>query len=309
MVLSIRKSVSITHILQVRHYATSGDYRRERQAQIDPHIKAGLPPWPKSKLPSPKELFDFDTLNDINFKNDIKNKYQKYVKIYHPDVSLKLEIKFEGKVLTKEELRQRFDQISSAYEILRDPVKRSAYWRYENSNWSQVHRNNARHKAATGGGTAYQLRATYERYRQASKTAGYGYQDDEAFWTAGSWEDYYRMKHKREPPTAEEIEKNKYKILAGVIAVATISTVLQYLRAVKKTEEFHAETAYLNKEANADLKGSRNNYEFGTGQLDRMERFLVLRRFNFFDRGDMDKHQDMKNEQDKIMRGLQAGVN
>ncbi|CAH2351496.1 j domain-containing protein 1 [[Candida] railenensis] len=282
-------------LLGLRAYSSSADLPNRKKSTTDPHIRLGLPPWPDSVNPSPKEIFGFDTMNIPDFDVFIKRKYQTYVKVYHPDVSSKYEITHRNdEVLTVESKRQRYDQITSAYNILRDPQRRHAYWRFENSttNYSQRPRPQAS-----------QSEASFQRFRQASaRRTAYSYQNDEAFWQAATWEDYYKMKYKREPPTAEEIEKNKYKILAGVLAVGFISAILQYLYALKRTDDFHAEQALMNLRASDNLEGSKKNYDYGTGsQGDRLKRFLLSRRFNFMDKGDIETSTRMKEEEEKIM--------
>lgn len=278
----------------LRSYSTS-EFPGKKKIHQDPHIRLGLPPWPDSVNPSPKEIFGFDSMNMLDFDLFLKRKYQTYVKVYHPDVSAKYEIVHKDNgVLTPEMKRQRYDQISSAYNILRDPQRRHAYWRFENSTTNYTQRPRA---------NASQLEASFHRFRQASaKRSAYSYQNDEAFWQAATWEDYYKMKYKREPPTAEEIEKNKYKILGVVLAVGFMSAVLQYLYALKRTDEFHAEQALMNLKSLNDLEASGKNYDYGAPtQGDRVRRFLLLRRFNFMDKGDMERSTRMKEEDDQIM--------
>lgn len=291
-----RKSPFISRY--IRFYATSGDLRRDRFAKLDPHTKFGLPPWPNSNNPSPKELFSFETLNTPDFDLRVKRIYQSYVKIYHPDVSKNVEIMdpVSNLPLTAELKRQRFDQVSNCYNILRDPLRRNAYWRFENSstNYSQSTRS-ARPQT--------QLESSFQRYRKAAAgNRAYNFQNDEAFWKAATWEDYYRMRHKKEPPTAEEIEKNKYKILACVVFIGFLSTALQYIVAAKRTDDFHTQQALMNLKQEDHLNGSRNNFDYGEGsQPDRLKRFLILRRFNFFDKGDYEKHAKMKLEEEEIL--------
>ena len=51
------------------------------------------------------------------------------MKIYHPDTSLS--IQYKGGEMTAEMKRKRFDMIQEAYDILKNPRRRTAYNRYQ----------------------------------------------------------------------------------------------------------------------------------------------------------------------------------
>jgi hypothetical protein len=291
----------LTRAHVVRDYATSGDFRKERLERMDPHAKYGIHPWPQSNNPSPKEIFGFRDLNSPDFDKNIKRMYQNYVKIYHPDVSAKLPIhNAEGQLLSAELKRQRYDQIANAYNILRDPHRRHAYWRFENStsNYSQ---------SARSARPMTQLESSFQRFRQATANKkAHNYMNNEAFWQAATWEDYYRMRHKREPPSAEEIERSKYRILAAVLVVGFLLALLQYMLALKRTDNYYAEQALMNLQANNQIEDSKRNLNYGEEQPDRLKRFLLLRRFNYIDKGDVAMSARMKQEEEKILRAMEA---
>lgn len=185
------------------------------------HERHELGPWPKSKSPTPQEIFallnkEFG-LSHLEFQKILKPKYNKYLKIYHPDIINKHEIYNEkGVLMTPEMKRSRFDTIQKAYEVLKDPKKRLAYGRSVTTDFSQYSKDGD----------------SFENFRRANAhRKQYDYKNDEQFWQAGTWEDYYNMKFNRSPPTKEEFDKNKYKILAGVIVVMCITTTIQLLLA------------------------------------------------------------------------------
>lgn len=122
----------------------------------------------------------------------------------------------KGVLMTPEMKRSRFDTIQKAYEVLKDPKRRLAYGRSVTTDFSQYSKHDS----------------SFENYRRANAhRKQYNFENDEQFWQAGTWEDYYKMRYNRAPPTKEEFDKNKYKILAGVLVVMCITTTIQVLLA------------------------------------------------------------------------------
>lgn len=114
------------------------------------------------------------------------------------------------------------------------------------------------------------------------------------------------MRHKREPPSAEEIERSKYRILAAVLVVGFLLALLQYMLALKRTDNYYAEQALMNLQANNQIEDSKRNLNYGEEQPDRLKRFLLLRRFNYIDKGDVAMSARMKQEEEKILRAMEA---
>lgn len=245
----------------VRHYATSSD-------SVNYHEKYGLHPWPKGKDPNPNEVFDITDselglpINDLN--KILKDKYVKYIKIYHPDVSKNIVIHdHNDNILTNEMKRIRFDQIKNSYDILRDPKRRISYRNFRQTSWNN-------YKPETSNFNAYRMANAHRKK--------YDFKHDEQFWQAGTWEDYYHMRFKRDPPTQEELDKNKYKILACVVLVCVLSGVLQTMLAVDRTNERLRQVNLSNLKSLKDLKASQENYGEGLSSLERLRRFLLFRR-------------------------------
>lgn len=237
------------------------------------HHKYSLPPWPKGKDPTPYEIFHIEesekSLSTLEFNKVIKARYMKYVKVYHPDVSKHTEIldRKTGRVFTSERKRYRFDMIVNAYEILKDPKRRLAYRKYDEALWQNY--DPKKHEG------------TFNAYRQANAHRGqYGFGKDETFWHAATWEDYYRMKHGRAPPSMEELEKNKWKILWAVLAVMTLTGTVQTMWALDRANEYVRSLNMRHNLAAEQYERARDNYGEGDGQLDRVKRFLVNRRAN-----------------------------
>lgn len=126
---------------------------------------------------------------------------------------------------------------------------------------------------------------------------------DEEFWLAGTWEDYYKMKYNRAPPTKEELEKNKYKILAGVLLVALLAFSLQIMLALDRTNEYLLQSRLTNLQVMEDLQHSTDNYGDGLQPLDRMRRFLISRRSTLLmkEKGDIVDDTDLKNQDDELL--------
>lgn len=228
----------------------------------DHHTKFELPPWPKSKDPAPVDIFHLSTndfkLSQRDFNKHIKTIYNKYLKIYHPDILNQQSIYDENqKLMTDPMKRARFDSIQQAYEILRDPKRRVAYSRSQNTSWESYSK----------------TQSSFDAYRMANAhRKQYDFKQDEDFWKAGTWEDYYNMKYGRAPPTQEEFDKNKYKILIGVLTIAAITTSIQLMLAF---ENYNNTKYQLQLQDLALMQDSNNNYNL-RGELN--TRFSSIRR-------------------------------
>lgn len=269
----------------LRCYATASD-------PVDHHSKYNLHPWPLSKKPTPYEIFAINTKNEnlstLEFNKILKKVYSNYVKIYHPDISNNIEILDQNKKpLTSQMKRDRFDQIMAAYDLLKDPRRRIAYNRYNSTTWE----------------TTYNPQAgSFEAYRLANAhRKKYDFHNDEQFWQAGTWEDYYNMRFQRKPPTKEELEKNKYKILAGVLAVTTLVFSLQMMLSFNKSKEMKRQLALSNLKSMQELQRSSDNYGLDTTRFLRLKRFLLQRRSSFINADDVDLEQ-LKDEDRKLLR-------
>lgn len=272
-----------------RRYATSSKRR------ID-HSHFGLSKWPKSKAPSPHEIFGMDASesaysNRHEFDKALKSTYKKLVKLYHPDLSVNHEVIENDLELLAGTKRQRFEEVQKAYEVLKDPRKRIAQRRYENTSFRDF----------KPGQTS-----SFEAYRMANAhRRQYSYEQDPHFWHAATWEDYYKAKWGRRPPTREEFEKNKWKILYRVLAVAAVAFVLQVMMALERAEEYNRQARITSLHARAGLDNAYNNYDEGTLRFQRIRRFLLYRRLGLPDRDDIKAKQE---ENDMLTRYAQQQV-
>lgn len=249
------------------------------------HGHYDLHAWPKTKQPSPNEIFNMYShpANRSEFEKDIKATYQKFVKLYHPDVCALHDIMENGKVLLVEQKRQRFDQVQNAYEILKSPSSSNAYKKYENTTWADYQR------GKTGSFDAYRMA---NAHRQK-----YSYQNDPKFWHAATWEDYYQMRYGRPAPTREEFEKNKWKILWRILAVAAVVTTLQVMLAMERSLEFNRQMRLTNLRSNANLEEAYSNYDEGHSRFQRIRRFLLYRRLGLEGR----EHEEVKQEENDML--------
>ncbi|KAK6456806.1 uncharacterized protein RJT20DRAFT_134113 [Scheffersomyces xylosifermentans] len=270
---------------------------------VDHHKRLNLHQWPKKRYPTPIEIFNLDAADlsksPLEMKKILKKTYVAYVKLYHPDASKNLQIYHEnGKELSDAVKRQRFDQVQDAYNILKDPRRRVAYNRYASSNWDN---NNQPYNRNTEPFSKQNFEAF--RRAQAHRTA-YDFKNNEEFWQAGTWDDYYKMKYNRAPPTREELEKNKYKILAGVLIVAALAFSLQVMMALDKTNDYYIQNRLMNLRSMEDLQNSTDNYGEGLNNMDRVRRFLISRRSSLLvkDVGEIQGNdKEMKEEDNEIL--------
>ena len=259
------KFIPLTCRCRCTYATSSGDF-------IDHHKRLELHDWPSSKNPTPYEVFGLSSkdigMSRIELNKILKQRYVKLVKIYHPDTSLDLSDK--GKPLSDDQKRKRFDLIQESYDVLRDARRRVAYNRFKSTSWEQQGPYNPSSEPFS--------KESFEAYRRANAhRARYDFTRDEAFWLAGTWDDYYQMKYQRPPPTKEDLEKNKYKILFGVLAFGALAFGLQIMNAIERTNQYLVETHKMNLQSMRDLNES---YE-GDGsysEADNLRKFLIGRR-------------------------------
>ncbi|KAI5964575.1 JID1 [Candida pseudojiufengensis] len=261
---------------QCKRYATSiPQDDHDHNQPMDHHKRLNLHEWPKTKNPTPYEIFGLSSkdigMSTIELNKIIKLKYIKFVKIYHPDTSLK-HLDSSTSLLTDDIKRKRYEMIQESYDILRDARRRSAYNRFKTTSWDQQ----GPYNPTTNNPWS---KENFETYRRANAhRSRYDFKKDEEFWTAGTWNDYYQMKYQRSPPTKEEMEKNKYKILIGVLAVGALAFGLQFMNAIDKTNQYILDTHKLNLKSMKDLNESYSN-GYGSDKIDDFSQASTIKRF------------------------------
>lgn len=262
-----------------------------RRAHTASHADYSLPLWPKQ--PTPHQIFNISAAetefaNRLEFDKSLKLTYQKYVKLYHPDTQHA--VSDASSVLTAEQKRQRFDQIQHAYDILKNPKSRLAYNKSQNTSWADYNDN----------------ASSFEAYRMANAhRQQYNYDNDPRFWEAATWEDYYKMRYGRPPPTMAEFEANKWRILWRVLAVASVAVVLQLCLVWQRKDEFNRQTRLMNLRAGVDMDAAYSNYDFGQLRLERIRRFLMFRRLALEERDNEDARTE---EHEMLVKYAQAQV-
>ena len=208
-VITFTKRIAVTInsnlAISKAHYATAS------QEPIDHHKRFQLHEWPKSAKPSAYEIFGLTSkdmgMSTLELNKVLKRKYLALVKIYHPDTSLS--IQYKGGEMTAEMKRKRFDMIQEAYDILKNlDVERHIIGIKP---LHGINRGIIREMEDNGV-------KKFEAYRRAhAHRTRYNFENDEQFWLASTWQDYYQMKYNRPPPTKEELEKTNTKSYLGLL--------------------------------------------------------------------------------------------
>ncbi|RKP28420.1 hypothetical protein METBISCDRAFT_25018 [Metschnikowia bicuspidata] len=234
------------------------------------HKSSLLHPWPTALKPTPHEIFGIspnDSYRNNAVRAHVRATYKKFVKLYHPDLASGNDVVDNaGRLLLAELKRWRFDAIRLAYDSLCNPQTAAPMPRYRQG----FHARPSELKSATHG-------ARYDYAFRKARDLHSSTFHNEAFWQAASWEEFYKMKYNREPPTMEQIEENKWKILKWVGAFVAVYLVLQMMLAMEKANEFKRQTRLMNMLAAGHLSDSYANHGLDLTQLGRIKRFLVQR--------------------------------
>lgn len=272
------------HPIISRRYATSAK-------RIVEHSHYDLHAWPATKHPTPQEIFQLshtsaDFKNQLEYEKAVRATYQKFVKIYHPDVCCNHNVlDASGNHLLATQLRQRFESIQDAYDVMKNPRTASARLKYDSTSWSDY----------KPGKTS-----SFEAFRMANAhRKQFSYEQDPQFWQAATWEDYYQMRYGRSAPTQEEWEKNKWLILWKVLAVASVVVAIQIMMALERAQEYRRQTRLMNLRADAQLSDAYTNYDEDRSPFQRLRRFLLYRRLGLSEAND----KDVISEENNILTG------
>lgn len=252
------------------------------------HSMANLHPWPQGLKPTPYEIFGIgpnDSYRNEDVRKQVRATYKKYIKLYHPDLAVSNEVMGDnGQLLLMEQKRRRFDVVKHAYESLCNPNQPAVMPRYSAGFTEFSERRSAGHGA----------RYDYA-FRKARDTRNKTFYNED-FWHAATWVEFYKMKYNREPPTMEQIEENKWKILKWVVAFTAVYVVLQLMIAFERANEYNRQTHLMNLQANAHLSNSYASPAPGEAeltQLGRIRRFLNHRSLSLADEERLNVNNDM----------------
>lgn len=211
---------------------------------------AELPQWPKSKHPSPYEIFGLPHKKPD--QQVIRRLYIRLAKEYHPD---------SASGLSPQVKNDRFKSVMTAYNILKDEDKRRMY---DMSNAS------------------YPMSSTYNSHRRTTHAptgANTGFYQEDDFYAR--WPFDGMDQEARDRMNDEEFQKNlaenRYRLVVLLGIAAAIYGAAQVYRLFKDYEERRELVDRQSIQIQAHTLRAQSNYGKGTSQNDRIERFLQSR--------------------------------
>lgn len=223
--------------------------------------------WPMHKDPSPYDIFGIDQAQ-FSLK-ELRAKYYRIAKIYHPDISSnKALIGHDGDILTDEHKSERFKLVTKAYTLLKDSKARADYDRFR-LGWLKNDQ-----MGPLNSYTNHDLYTGPPRYKY-----------NEAYWTAGGWQDYHDLRDMSDP----SLRPDKFKVL-GLIALFVITSAsIQGWYVLDKVESSINARQIVHDATEMDLAQAYINYGLDDSKLARIKRFLWFRTFGLYiDKGQLD---------------------
>ncbi|ODV61435.1 uncharacterized protein ASCRUDRAFT_17161, partial [Ascoidea rubescens DSM 1968] len=233
--------------------------------------------WPINNSPTPYDIFGLN--NNTNFINntELKKKYLKLCKIYHPDLSKRRVIlDSKGIEISNKIKEERFKKIISSYKILKDTRSRNLYDRYK-IGWEN---NN----------NAFNNQNIY-RYNNFS---------DQKYWSAGTWQDYQNIR--TDSVSIEDL--NRRHLLYAFVSLFLCLVVLEIFNVISTVEDDLMKSYRKSEEIEVNLFKSYNNYGFGLDKFSRIQRFLWWRRFSLFFEGNQERIKKSIEDDEKLMKKL-----
>ncbi|ODQ67487.1 DnaJ-domain-containing protein, partial [Nadsonia fulvescens var. elongata DSM 6958] len=217
--------------------------------------------WPDNKNPSPYEILQ-TTPSEFSSRK-LKITYYKLARLYHPDSNSHGHIcSSNGALLSDKTKAERFKMVVSAYDILRDPKKKVIFDRF-GIGWTGV-------DVTSGYSSAQPSQASHAVYRN--------HQSDEAFWNAGTWEDY--QEHKRRSDSGafkEQCDNTRWTYLSYVVGGMCVAAFIQIMAILDRTEAHYRYPTGSTVKSLYDLDLVLLNYGWGFAKMDRISRFLAHR--------------------------------
>lgn len=308
-ILGVRKSGWFAgQHLAARSYASvtdpaDGDGKEAAgNTPLDTKIMDLIHSYPKSHAATPYEVLNIDKSEKYSAK-DLKKIFFKLAKIYHPDssaahgypldketffISNNLESLKPHERLNNEIKDERFKKILSAYNLLKNPITKANYDRY-NIGWndgtnlrtnpnmynpsSPEYRKYSNAHFHESNFTSYETGTWEDRYRYGHETA-YGYYNDRS-WSSSKTGSF-----------KEEVLKNKKTIFLSILLTLSVYGALQ-LSHIYLYDDFIGENyntslsashVNVHEKSEDDLFHAYTNYGLGDSKQDRINRFLWWRK-------------------------------
>lgn len=222
--------------------------------------------WPTTQYPTPYEIFGISALDRGNLssrdKTRLKKTYHKYVKMYHPDLSISrdiLDASRKNQLLTVEEKVARFKMISQAYGILTNANKKHLY-DLNRSNWSH-------------NGPSQNINDLY-------KSNNFTSDDTYQYWHAGTWEDMNRF-NERGDSKEKEFERHKHIIFWAIGMLICIEGSM-VLTKIENSLVDRSTYGVTENDIEHGLFRSYQNYGLDDDKLSRIKRFLWFRSWGLY---------------------------
>lgn len=314
-------------VYSIRAYANPAhdDINRDgSSSELDKDLLNIIHSYPKDKNASPYEILNISSKSNLK-NSELKKIFFQLAKIYHPDSSsahgypLNKDKFFDSNdVLTHKIKDERFKKILSAYNLLKNPIAKSNYDRY-NIGWndgsnlrtnpnmynpSSPEYRNYRNSSYTNRThfTSYETGTWEDRYKYGHETA-YGFHSDKS-WSSSQTGDF-----------KEELMKNKKTIFLSIFLTISIYSALQLSHLYmydgligEKYNESTTTSIRMHEKSEGDLFHAYTNYGLGDSKEDRINRFLWWRKLtmsfsladvrevldNFYKRGVIDLSEEEK---------------
>ncbi|ONH67197.1 J domain-containing protein 1 [Cyberlindnera fabianii] len=216
--------------------------------------------WPQHRNPSPYDVLNIKP-NEFD-KKQLKKKYFEVAKLYHPDLSTNNVLSdHKGSILTDDHKDERFKLVTEAYQLLKDPRKKSMYDQHK-VGWGNNPSN-----LFNGG-----VRPTY-----SSSTMAYN-MNDHRYWNASGWEDYRDLKDMSDPA----LRPDKMKALALIVLFMVSGAAVQGWWFLNNMEETLIARQKMHDTCEADLVSAYFNYGLDDSRISRIRRFLWFRTFGLY---------------------------
>lgn len=211
---------------------------------------ADLPQWPKSKNPSPYEIFGLPQKKPD--QQVIRQLYIRLAKEYHPDSTSDLSPQVKN---------DRFKSVMTAYNILKDEDKRRTY------------------DLSTA---SYPVSSNYSghvRRTHAPTGRNTGFYQEEDFYSRWPFDgmDQEARNRMNDEEFQKNLAENRYRLVVLLGVAAAIYGAAQVYRLFKDYEERREMVDRESIRIQAHTLRAQSNYGKGTSRDDRIERFLQSR--------------------------------